>query len=144
MTTPERGKQLQELSKYHRYQTVKDTTALTAAYVAATVTEIERAGAVGILIPWTQGDETSIEVKLEFTDEAGTVLWQEPTFSAPSSGVSTGLPKSYTFAKASWPTGVVPCIPISCGIPQKVKVWVKATGGTPTGTYKVLLQRGAL
>ena len=116
---------------------IKATTTLTGSYVAGTVVSIDEQNAIGLDIIYTKGDETSVEIKVESSDDAGTTFYQQITQST-SGGTITIVPAIYQITAASYPSGASNITYIVTPIKgDTVKVSVKATGGTPTGTYKI-------
>lgn len=85
-----------------------------------------------LLVAWTKGDETSMEIKVEFSDTyafAAADTYRDGSESI-AAGVSTVTTKEYKLDTAS--KNVL--IRIDCpGLFWKVSV--KATAGGPTGTY---------
>lgn len=80
---------------------------------------------------WTKGDETSIEVKAEFALREGGTTSQEIIATATSSlGITTVKIREYTFSTAT--DNII--IPIRLQ-GRFLNLYIKATGGTPTGTY---------
>ena len=107
--------------------------ALTSAY-ALIGAEIDCQGhTTGFLhLLWTKGDESSIEVKAEFSLTAGGTLSQEVQgVSTDTAGQDTLKARDYTFSTAS--DNIV--IPFRLSAGRYCKLYIEATGGTPTGTY---------
>lgn len=107
-------------------------TALTSSY-ALVGTEIGCQGHTrGFLhLYWTKGDETSVEVKAEYALVPGGTQAQETVETATSSaGQSTVKIADYSFSTAT--DNII--IPIRVQ-GRFLNIYIKATGGTPTGTY---------
>jgi hypothetical protein len=108
-------------------------TALTDTY-AAVGSEIDCQGhTTGYLhLYWTKGDESSVEVKAEFSLlSAGTLAQEVIGISTDTNGQDTLKVRDYTFSTAS--DNIV--IPFRLTPGRYCKIYIKATGGTPTGTY---------
>ena len=118
---------------------VKATTALTSSYVAGTIISADEHNMIAIELTYTKGDETSLQLKVEGTNDDLTdspVFYQQVTQTA-SGGTVTIAPAEYSVTAASMPTvGTVTFI-INPVKGTGFRVSVKATGGTPTGTYAV-------
>lgn len=113
--------------------------ALTSSYAADGV-EIHCQGHTTLFlhIAWTQGDETSLEFKVVFFNESAATTEYQETSGSTTTGVTTISDRSYTMSSATNPKS----IPIR--IEGKfAKIYVKASGGTPTGSYGInyLLKR---
>lgn len=116
---------------------IKGTTTLTSSYVAGTVVSVDEANFIGIMIVYTKGDETSVQIKVESSNDAGATFNQQVTQST-SGGTVTIVPAVYQITAASYPSGASDITYIINPIKaDQIKISVKATGGTPTGTYKV-------
>lgn len=107
--------------------------ALTGSYVAAgSVMSGHGYDQICLLLAWTKGDETSMELKVEFSDSedfAAADTYRDGSESV-AAGVSTVTAKEYKLDTAS--KNVM--IRVDCpGLYWKASV--KATAGTPTGTY---------
>ena len=105
-------------------------TALTATYALAGNEQlVDGATTCYAHLYWTKGDETSIELKAEFALRSGGTQAQEVSTST-LAGVSTVTIREYTFSTAT--DNVI--IPIRIQ-GRYVNIFIKASGGTPTGTY---------
>jgi hypothetical protein len=106
---------------------IRDKAVLTTAYVAGTVLEgCEKFNQMNLLVEFTKGDLTSLEVKVEFSPN-GVGYFQE-TASAVSGGTSTDSLLEHTFTSSG--NYRLP-IPIKDGY---VKVSAKGTG-TVTSSF---------
>lgn len=108
--------------------TIRSTSTLTGAYVAATVFSIDRKNEVGIEVIYTKGDETNASVKVEVSNDGGTT-WIQQDAQAVSSGTVTESLAVHVFAA----TGNYALV-INPVRSQLMRVSTLATGGTPTGT----------
>lgn len=105
-------------------------TALTGAYaLAGAEKRVDGATTAFLHLYWTKGDETSVEVKVEFALRASGTQAQE-TSGSTAAGVTTISIREYTFSTAT--DNII--IPIRIQ-GRFINVYIKATGGTPTGTY---------
>ena len=108
-------------------EAIRADTVLTGAYVAATEFSMAQDNFLSILVDFTKGDETTLEMKIEASPD-GT------TFGRQVGEATTGGTTTVTLnERAFGATGIysVEVYPIRA---KTVKVSVKATGGTPTGT----------
>lgn len=108
------------------------STALTGSY-ALVGSEIRVDGATTAFLHlyWTKGDETSVEVKTEFALRSGGTTAQETVSTTTSAaGISTVKAADYTFSTAT--DNII--IPIRIQ-GRYLNIYVKTTGGTPTGTF---------
>lgn len=119
------------------------STALTSSYVAGTLVSAGPQGehnAICIDVLYVKGDETSIQVKVEAadqqTDAASPVYYQQVTQSA-LGGTVTLVPAEYSMTAASAAATQRFALIITPVKGTIYKISVKATGGTPTGTYGV-------
>ncbi len=117
----------------------------TTSYVAGTVVSAGPEGehnALGILVDYTKGDETSIEVKVESTNDptstaSGSVKWYQQVTQSASGGTVTLTPAIYSMTAASAATEQFWTIIINPVKGQMYRISVKSTGGTPTGTVGI-------
>jgi hypothetical protein len=114
--------------------TIRALAALTASYVASSVTDITDASQVYVYVTYTKGDESSCQVKFEYSPD-GTLYGQETALSI-SGGTSTDSLLEHTISATGTYTYQLPAMGM------KFRASLKATGGTPTGTAKVELQEG--
>jgi hypothetical protein len=106
---------------------------LTGAYVAGAIASLDEHNAFGLELTYVKGDETSLQVKVETSIDGGVTYGQQVAIT-PSGGTSTTVPNEYSFVAASFPASQVMNILITPLKADHVRVSVKATGGTPTGT----------
>ena len=104
--------------------------ALTGSYVAiGAEMPVENYTTAFLHLYWTKGDETSVQVKAEYALVSGGTTSQ-PTIVTTSAAESTLAIESYSFSTAT------DNIIIPFGVNGRyVNLYIKATGGTPTGTY---------
>lgn len=117
-----------ELSKSQ--QVVRAVGAPTGAYVAGTVVGMSKHNALAVEITYTKGDETSLQVKIEASID-GTNYFQQVTEST-SGGTITDTAGERSFSA----TGNYALF-ISPIRANSVRISVKATAGTPTGTVGI-------
>ena len=115
------------------------------SYVAATVVNCARYGSVALLVDITKGDETTHDFKFEFSSDEGTTYFQEGTTAAPSAGVSDTRPHSKTVTSANLAAGSNKMVLalLDTNAFNRLKVWVKRSGGTGTGTVAISAAGGA-
>lgn len=108
--------------------TVRSSSTLTSSYVAGTVFSSDEHNTLGILVQYTKGDETSMQMKVESSIDGGTTYGQQ-TVEAAAGGTITPSLAERTFSASGnyW-------VLISPFKADTVKISVKATDGTPTGT----------
>ena len=116
-------------------------TALTAAYVAGTIVNCDEANMVAIDVIYTKGDETSIQIKVEGTNDTppfsvNTNWYQQVTQSA-SGGTVTITPGIYSMTAASAATIQKFTLIINPVKGSGFRISVQATAGTPTGTFSI-------
>lgn len=106
--------------------------ALTSSYAA----QGDVVGSMGrdqltLLVDYTKGDETSMELEIEFSDTSDFTDAYKQTVVETASGESTVYKRNFKFTA----TGkyLVPAALYG----QYVRVNAKATGGTPTGTVGI-------
>lgn len=112
---------------------VRTTLAPTTSYVAGTVVGVDEANMIGIQVTYVKGDETSIEMKVESSIDAGSTFGQQVTQSS-SGGTVTLTPGIYTMTAASAAATQIFNFIINPIKADQVKISFKSTGGTPTGT----------
>jgi len=120
----------------------------TTSYVATT-NDVDTNGWEFVIfsIAYTEGDETSYELKAQGYD--GTA-WSDLAFKATqATAVSAISPDTVQLVAATFATaygagtlGTVALPPVSCLGFQKVRMVLKSTGGTPTGTIGVTATAG--
>jgi len=111
--------------------TVRANAVLTSAYVAGTVFSADRQNYLAVLIKYTKGDETSLNVKIETSVDGGTTYGQQVTETTSGGNVAVALAQyDFTATGNYW-------IVVSPFLADTVKISVKATGGTPTGQVGV-------
>lgn len=111
--------------------TVRADTVLTGSYVAGTEFSTDEHNTLGILVEYTKGDETTLEMKIESSIDGGTTYGQQVAESASSGTITaTAAERQFTGSGNYWTL-------VSPFKADTVKISVKATGGTPTGTVAI-------
>jgi hypothetical protein len=105
---------------------LRAATALTSAYVAYTYKNSGESNQVSLLVEYTKGDETTAEIKVEVSPDQVT-FYRVPTEAA-ASGVITVIPAVWQLSETE---NYVIALPNAY---DHLRISVKATGGTPTGT----------
>lgn len=112
------------------YHTVREVAEPTSSYVAGTVFSVDEQNYLGVLVKYTKGDETSVQVQIE--TRVNGVWGVQAAEGTPSSGeiaVDDAF-RTYTATGNYW----IVVSPIKA---DAVRVSVKSTGGTPTGTVGI-------
>ena len=106
------------------------STVLTGSYVKiGSEMTVEGATTVFLHLYWTKGDETSIEIKAEYSLVSDGTTSQPSTVTT-SAAESTIQVESFKFSTAT------DNIVVPFGVQGRfINLYIKATGGTPTGTY---------
>lgn len=112
---------------------VRADTTLTGSYVAGTVVNSIDASQINVLVDWTKGDETSIEVKFEFSPDAETTWYQEVSESISGTTATASLLEHSMSDDGNYMFE----LPVSA---NDFRVSIKATGGTPDGTAAISVQ----
>ena len=108
--------------------------ALTGSYVTqGSVQAGQGRDQIVLLVAWTKGDETSLEVKIQFSDTYAFTVAYNDTVIETSAGVSTCYTHEYSMITASQNRVIMVS---SEGMYWRIQA--KATGGTPTGTIGIL------
>lgn len=110
---------------------VRSSATLTGSYVAGTVFSAKDANYMALLVQYTKGDETQLDLKIEVSNDDGTTYGQQS-----SESVASGTSTVSQLARKFTATGNY-LIDLEPFRGELVKVSVKATGGTPTGTAAV-------
>lgn len=105
-----------------------------SVYTAGTVTPVPNASQLNISLVYTKGDETSVQVKCEFSPDG--TNWYQQTSEEISGGVASAYLQTHSYAATG---NYMISTPAST---YKFRISVKCTGGTPTGTLAASLQRG--
>lgn len=117
--------------------TVRAVAVPTTSYVAGTAFTVDEHNYVAFLINYTKGDETSLQVQVESSIDGGTTWGVQASEGTPSSGeiaVDDAF-RTYTATGKYW----LVVSPIKA---DQVRLSVKSTGGTPTGTVGVTAVAG--
>lgn len=106
-------------------------TALTSSYVTAgSILPATGHDQTVLLVNWTKGDETSLEIKIQYSDTVDfTNAYERAVTTTDAAGLSTILDGTFTRTT----TGKF-MLPIA-NYGQFVRFQFKATAGTPTGTF---------
>lgn len=118
--------------------TVASQTTLTSSYVAGVIVSMDEANMIGIDVAYTAGDETSIQIKVESTNDptpSASSNWYQQVTQSASGGTVTIVPANYSYTSSGGNTNFTLIINPVKG--TGIRISVKATGGTPTGTYAV-------
>jgi len=102
---------------------------LTSSYVPSSVISVDEHNYMGVKVSYTKGDETSMELKIESSIDFGVSYGQQSSLGSPSGGVSGASPYVIQFTSTGeyW----IDVAPLKA---DTLRVSVKSTGGTPTGT----------
>lgn len=111
--------------------TIRAVAVGTGSYVAGTVMSMAAHNAIGLGIVFTKGDETSLQVKIEVSNDGGTTYFQQVTESTSGGTITDTLAERSFTATGNYSILVTPVRGLL------VKVSVKMTGGTPTGTVRI-------
>lgn len=121
-------------------QVIAATTLLTSSYVAGTIISTDEANMLAIDVIYIKGDETSIQIKVEGTNDttpaSGSNWYQQVTQSA-SGGTVTLTPGIYSMTAASASATQKFTLIINPVKGTGFRISVQATGGTPTGTISI-------
>lgn len=121
----------------NNWQPIATTTLLTSSYVAGSLISTDEANTLCLDFIYIKGDETSIQIKVESTNEinaaSGSNWYQQITQSA-SGGTTTLTPNIYSMTASSAAATQKFTILINPVKGCAYRVSVQATGGTPTGT----------
>jgi len=108
-------------------------TVLTGSYVSQGEIDVRNYKTLVIFPKWTKGDETSAEIKITVLYTSGGTEHQQGVYTN-SSGTLSQLAQEYQYTSAS--TNAVPIELDVTGF-VFIKIYTKATGGTPTGKMKI-------
>lgn len=125
--------------------TVAAPVALTSSYVAGNIVSTGEANMVGILVNYVPGDETSIQVKVESTVDptlpglglSASSNWYQQVTQSASGGTITLTPAIYSMTTSGIANPTLFTFIINPIKATGIRISVKSTGGTPTGTYSV-------
>lgn len=115
-------------------------TALTSSYVAGALISTDEANALCLDVIYIKGDETSIQIKVESTNEINAVTgsnWYQQITQSASGGTVTIAPAIYSMTAASAAATQKFTILINPVKGTAFKVSVQATGGSVVGTYSI-------
>lgn len=107
---------------------IRPVTVLTGNYVAAKILSSDTHNFAGFQVDYTKGDETSMEMKIEVSNDGGQTYAQQVTESVTGGTITVSLAERKFTASGSY------AIIINPYKASQIKVSFKATGGTPTGT----------
>ena len=109
---------------------IRPDTVLTNSYVVGNIRKVTTYGQATIYVKYVKGDETSMQVKIEFSPDDGGTFYQDTEY-VYAGGVDTGTPKVVTFTATG--NYRIPIIVTD----EDLRISVKATGGTPNGLAQV-------
>ena len=115
--------------------TIRSSATLTTSYVAGTVTRIATHGQCIILVEFTKGSLTSMELKIEESDKSNGTFYQEVS-EAVNQGTAQVYAKEYTFTESG---NYLLRYPANGNY---IKISVKGTGTTTGSSCAVYLIRG--
>lgn len=119
------------IETYKSKHVVRAVAVPTATYVAGTVFSTEEHNCIGVLVKYTKGDENSIQVKIESSIDGGTTYGQQTVETATGGTVTPSLAeRTFTATGNYW-------FLVNPFKADTVKISVKSTGGTPTGTVGI-------
>lgn len=106
--------------------------ALTGTHVSQSEIDVSKYKTLTIYPKYVKGDETTAQIKIIELHASGGAEHQLGQYTN-SSGTLTKEVWEYTY------TGTQVCVPITIDVTGKIliKIYTKATGGTPTGTMKI-------
>ena len=110
--------------------TVRSSATLTASYVAGTVFTMDQDNYLTLIVDYTKGDETSMQLKIEASFDNSTYA-QQVAESTSGGTITVSLAERSFSATGKYAIEVQPTRA------KFIKVSVKATGGTPTGTAAI-------
>lgn len=110
---------------------IRATAVATASYVAGTVFSMAGHNSIGLEVLFTKGDETTLEVKVEVSNDGGVTYSREVAQSTSGGTITVSLVERAFSATGNYSILITPVRALL------VKVSVKMTGGTPTGTVGV-------
>lgn len=110
---------------------VRSQTILTGSYVAGTAFSMDNHNTIGLEVGYLKGDETSMQLKIEVSNDGGNSYAQQMAEST-SGGTITASLGERSFAASG--TGSILVNPVRARL---VKISVKATSGTPTGSCTI-------
>lgn len=116
-----------EISKH----IVRESSSLTGAYVAGNVFSMSRENFLGIEVNYTKGDETSMQLKIEVSNDGGITFAQQAAESVSGGTITVNLAERSFSASGVYALAVYPIKA------ERVRISVKATGGTPTGACAI-------
>ena len=102
--------------------TVRASAVLTTSYVAGTVFSMDRQNYLGILVDFTKGSLTSLEVKIESSIDGGANYGQQATEATSGGTITTSLgERTFTATGKYW-------IIVNPLLADTIKISVKGTG----------------
>lgn len=121
---------------------------LTSSYVATSHVNATWFRTVGVWVKYVKGDETTVEVQVDLSDDGGTTWIPWVDTAAPSSGKSAVTQRTWqltpaNFAATDWvELRDLNNAPLYVGAATALRARAKATGGTPTGTLEIKFTGG--
>lgn len=124
----------QTIRDYVYRKTVSDRvdTILTGAYVSQGEIDVTKYKSLAIFPIYTKGDETTSELKIAVLHTSGGAEHQIGDYSS-TSGILTAEAYEYQYSVTA---NIVP-IELDVTNLSLIKIYVKATGGTPTGKMEI-------
>lgn len=123
-------------------------TVLTSSYVAGSIVSIvsNESNAIGVMVKYVKGDETSVQILVESTVDTGALTgssnWHQQVTQAATGGSIALVPGIYTINASDCAATQLFTFIVSPVKATGVRVSVKATGGTPTGTITTAVVTG--
>lgn len=127
------------------WQVLPALTTLTASYVAGTLISTDEANALCIDVIYIKGDETSLEILVESTNEsipASGSNWYQQVTSSASGGTATLAPANYTMTAASATATQKWTIIVNPVKGTGFRISAKKTGGSSPGTVSIQAYTG--
>lgn len=124
--------------------TLKSVAALTSAYTGWTsdwFPVLGRWSRASVILTWTLGDETSMQVVLETSEDASVAITDDIDGAA-TAGAVTVSPLVLTYTKTNYTTTGIIRRRLDVSDVRYFRVKAKATGGTPTGTLSATVVCG--
>lgn len=125
---------------------VAPATLFTSSYVAGNIVSTDEANALCIDVSYTVGNETSIQIMIEATNDPGTLTsgsnWYQQVTQSASGGTVTLVPAIYSMTASGLSGTQNFTILINPVKATGFLISAQATGGTPTGTYGITAYTG--
>jgi hypothetical protein len=118
-------------------QVIASGVTITSSYTAHTVISVDEQNFLGLLVKYTKGDETSLQLKVEVSVDGGTTYYQQTVDTPTGGAISVAAAERTYTGTGNYATSIQPIkVPATPTGSAKglIKISSKATGGTPTGT----------